>query len=142
MAKQDQELELGQVTFSERVSARLITLLTDIRESIAELIRVEKEPEVKYDGIIESFEFTATTEDTVWWAPVDKNLKREKWLWVIVKNDSSTVDINLGINGAANITVKAGEKTSKLGFGDKRLIEYVRIKTDSGTAAVRLICGR
>lgn len=142
MAKQDQELDLGQVTFSERVSAKLITLLTEIRGSIAELVKIEKKPEVKYDGIIESFEFTATTEDTVQRVPVDKNLKREKWLWVIVKNDSDTVNINLGINGAANITVKAGEKTKKLGFGNKRLIEYVRIKTDSGSAAVRLICGR
>jgi len=101
-----------------------------------------KEPEI-CDGIVESFEVTATTQFQTLWPPINKKGERPKWLWVQFVNDSDTTDAYCGVNeGSANaLRVTAGE-TQKIQFGDKKIIEYANYKTLSGTADLKIIFAR
>jgi len=133
--------ELGEITFSEIVIAKLLTLLEEIRNGIKSL--VDKADEETYDGVLETYEVTATTNPKTLWPPLDKDRKRPKWLWVQIVNDSSTTSAYAGINvGNVNaLTIGPGE-SQRVQFGNKRKIEFVNYKTAEGTAALRIICAR
>ena len=119
--------------------------ILDVINKLVELISIKQEDEI--EGIIETYEVTATTNMLTLWPPPKLNKgkpdERHKWLWVQVINDSETIDATIGLNvGSANaLTIKAGENY-KISFANRRKIEYMNYKTASGTVALRIICAR
>ena len=120
---------------------KLLSVLEDIK-NILKKISEEGRGE-DYDGIIETYELTAQTNANTLWPPLDKNLKRPKWLWIEVVNDSETTDIYVGVNEGSSCALRVGAgETHKIQFGNKRKIEFLNYKTTSGTASIRVVCAR
>lgn len=93
-------------------------------------------------GVVETYELTASTSPQTLWPPADKSMRRRhKWLWVQIINDSETVNVRIGVNAgeASSLIVYAGENI-KIDFRDRKKIEYLTYKTDSGEACIRVIC--
>ena len=124
------EIETKKLDFLENIKKLL--------EKIVELSETEK-----HEGIVETFEVTATTQFITLWPPMSKKGERPKWLWVQFVNDSATIDAYCGVNeGSANALKVAAGETQKIQFGDKKVIEYVNYKTLTGTADMRIIFAR
>jgi len=124
------EIETKKFIFLESIKKLL--------ERIVELL----EPE-EYEGIVETFEVTATTQFKTLWPPISKKGERPKWLWVQFVNDSETIDAYCGVNvGNVNaLKIKPGE-SNRIEFGDKKVIEYVNYKTLTGNVDMRIIFAR
>ena len=129
-------------TTQEIAFAKIIALLEQIKD-IADKIKESQEKET-YEGIIEAYEDTATTEQKTIAATIDpKTGKRRKWLWVQILNDSETKNIEVGVNlGSVNPLSIKPLKSQRIQFGNKKKIEFVNYKTTEGTAPIRIICAR
>ena len=120
---------------------KLLALLEEIRDILKKMS--EKGEEEKYDGIVETYELTAETNAKTLWPPLDKDRKRPKWLWVQVVNDSETTDVYVGINEGSACALRIGPgESQRIQFGNKKKIEFINYKTNSGTANIRVICTR
>jgi len=130
---------------SNELMPKVVELLEKILDKLDKMlnIAIEEKDSETYDGIIETFEVTATTQFKTLWPPINKEGKRPKWLWVQFVNDSDTTDAYCGVNvGNVNaLKVVAGE-THRIGFGNKKVIEYANYKTLTGTADLRIIFAR
>ena len=130
-----------KTNLNEIVWTKLLTLLEEIRDILKKIS--EKGEEEKYDGIVETYELTAETNTKTLWPPLDKDRKRPKWLWVQVVNDSETTDVYVGINEGSACALRIGPgESQRIQFGNKKKIEFINYKTNSGTANIRVICTR
>lgn len=134
--------ENDELTPQEIAYAKMIALLEQIKETIDKI--EERLEEKRYDGIIETYEKTATTKQQTIAATIDPRTgKRKKWLWVQIINDSETQSVEIGVNlGSVNpLSIKPLE-SQRIQFGNKKVIEFVNYKAKSGTASIRIICAR
>jgi len=114
--------------------------LNNIASILNMMLSVLMEDEI--EGIVETYELTAKTQPVTLHPPADKSMKkRRKWLWVQIINDSETVNVRIGVNAgsASSLIVYAGENI-KIDFRDRRKINSLVYKTDSGEASIRVIC--
>lgn len=105
---------------------------------------LKQSEELDIEGIVETYPVTANSHPKTLWPPVKPDRKtRHTWLWVQVVNDSETVTAYAGVNvGNVNALEVAPHEKYKISFTDKKRIKSVNYKTESGEAALRIICTR
>ena len=131
-------IDATKLSITEIALVKQLGVLENIKDVIMEFFKRET-----YDGVLETYELTATTTVKTLRPPCDEKRNRPKWLWVQIINDSTTTSMYAGVNvGSVNaLTVRARENY-KIQFGNRKKIELLNYKTISGTAAIRVICGR